>query len=203
MPYRLGKVAPHVQSAAEDLGQRFGISIIHGIGIRPSGNSDHPRGLALDFMTNSKSVGDSLAAFLQANAQKYGVKYVIWWQKIWSPDRAKDGWRKMADRGSKTANHLDHVHVSFYPMAVPAGSDDGVVIDLPDVPNPIDTAKDVYDTLSAFAKVSTWLATPSNWLRMAMMFTGSALILIAIVSWDKVSTTVKNGVNSGRIASRS
>ncbi|MDQ1640746.1 MAG: hypothetical protein QOJ90_97, partial [Actinomycetota bacterium] len=28
--------------------------------------------------------------------------------------RSSEGWRPMADRGSTTANHYDHVHVSVY-----------------------------------------------------------------------------------------
>jgi hypothetical protein len=38
------------------------------------------------------------------------VKYIIWRQRIWYPSSGT--WRGMADRGSATANHYDHVHVS-------------------------------------------------------------------------------------------
>ncbi|MEP7157788.1 MAG: SH3 domain-containing protein, partial [Chloroflexota bacterium] len=37
-----------------------------------------------------------------------------WSQRIWSVQRSSEGWRPMADRGSTTANHYDHVHVSVY-----------------------------------------------------------------------------------------
>jgi hypothetical protein len=39
---------------------------------------------------------------------------VIYAQKIWSVKRGGEGWRGMSDRGSVTANHYDHVHVSTY-----------------------------------------------------------------------------------------
>ena len=33
---------------------------------------------------------------------------------IWSVERGGEGWRGMSDRGSTTANHYDHVHVTTY-----------------------------------------------------------------------------------------
>jgi hypothetical protein len=39
---------------------------------------------------------------------------VIWSQHIWTVQRSSEGWRAMPDRGSTTANHYDHVHVSVY-----------------------------------------------------------------------------------------
>lgn len=79
--------------------------------------SDHHTGRAVDVMlskwsTTDKAVGDAIAAHFQANASSYDVKYIIWRQRIWSVERSAEGWRAMADRGSNTANHYDHVHVS-------------------------------------------------------------------------------------------
>jgi hypothetical protein len=39
---------------------------------------------------------------------------VIYRQHIWTVQRSSEGWRPMSDRGSPTANHMDHVHVSVY-----------------------------------------------------------------------------------------
>jgi hypothetical protein len=39
---------------------------------------------------------------------------VIYHQQIWTVQRSSEGWRSMSDRGSPTANHMDHVHVSVY-----------------------------------------------------------------------------------------
>ena len=39
---------------------------------------------------------------------------VLYSQKIWTVQRSSEGWRSFSDRGSTTANHYDHVHVSVY-----------------------------------------------------------------------------------------
>ena len=52
--------------------------------------------------------------FVRANYAELGVSYIIYSQQIWSVDRAGEGWRGMSDRGSTTANHYDHVHVTTY-----------------------------------------------------------------------------------------
>jgi hypothetical protein len=41
-----------------------------------------------------------------------GVTYVIYEQKIWQAGNPTSEWKVMPDRGSATANHYDHVHVS-------------------------------------------------------------------------------------------
>ena len=82
-------------------------------GVRSGSDAqDHGTGHALDLMTSDKATGDEIAAYLQAHASELGIKYVIWRQHIWSVQRSGEGWRAMADRGSATANHYDHVHVS-------------------------------------------------------------------------------------------
>ncbi|MCU0282425.1 MAG: SH3 domain-containing protein [Candidatus Nanopelagicales bacterium] len=75
------------------------------------GGGNHGSGRALDIMV-SGGTGDAVAAFVRANAGALGVTEVIWAQRIWTTQRAGDGWRGMSDRGSATANHYDHVHVS-------------------------------------------------------------------------------------------
>ena len=82
-------------------------------GVRSGSDAqDHGTGHALDLMTSDKATGDEIAAYLQAHASELGIKYVIWRQHIWSVQRSGEGWRAMADRGSATSNHYDHVHVS-------------------------------------------------------------------------------------------
>ena len=46
--------------------------------------------------------------------RQLGIEYIIYSQKIWSVERGGEGWRWMSDRGSTTANHYDHVHVTVY-----------------------------------------------------------------------------------------
>ena len=104
------KVQPHVQALANKVEAQFGLD--HFLTYAGHG-SETPRrpDLALDIFAN-KEVGDRLAAWLVENIGPLGIDYVIWWQRIYNPEVAKR-WRDMADRGGTTANHKDHVHVSF------------------------------------------------------------------------------------------
>lgn len=74
-----------------------------------AGAGEHGTGHAVDIMITSSAQGDAIAAFVQANVSTFNVKYVIWRQRYWEPGEA---WRPMDDRGSATANHMDHVHVT-------------------------------------------------------------------------------------------
>lgn len=77
-------------------------------------HGEHSSGKALDIMTGDRQLGDSIAAYLQAHAGQLDIFDILWWHRIWTTQRAGDGWRTFADRGSATANHMDHVHVSVY-----------------------------------------------------------------------------------------
>ena len=79
-------------------------------GIRAN-STNHAAGRALDIMVTG-STGDAIAQYVRANAGSLGVTEVIWEQRIWTTQRAGEGWRMMEDRGSATDNHFDHVHVS-------------------------------------------------------------------------------------------
>ena len=76
-------------------------------------DGEHAQGLAIDIMV-SGSRGWEVAEFVRANYAELGVNYVMYSQKIWSVDRSSEGWRYVEDRGSITANHYDHVHVTTY-----------------------------------------------------------------------------------------
>ncbi len=101
---------PHVRRTADQLACDFGIRTVGG---HRRSAGDHGRGLAVDFMTVNTAQGDRLAAQARANASRYGIQYVMWNHRIWSAGRADEGWRWVPDRGDRTANHMDHVHVSF------------------------------------------------------------------------------------------
>jgi hypothetical protein len=79
-------------------------------GYRPGDPLDHGTGHAVDIMC-STAEGNEIASFLQAHAGELNIKYLIWRQRIWYPGGS---WEGMADRGSATANHYDHVHVSVF-----------------------------------------------------------------------------------------
>lgn len=74
-------------------------------------DGEHSQGRAIDVMVSGQK-GWDIANYLRANASAFGIDYLIYAQKIWSVERAGEGWRGMSDRGSATANHYDHVHVT-------------------------------------------------------------------------------------------
>lgn len=80
------------------------------IGGRRDSADEHGTGQAVDFMTANAAQGDAIAAYIQANVGEFNVKYLIWQQRYWAPG---EGWSMMEDRGSPTANHYDHVHVTL------------------------------------------------------------------------------------------
>jgi hypothetical protein len=103
-------LTPWTRAMRDDVSGRFpGLTV--GCYRAAEDGGEHPRGRACDFMADPVT-GDALAAYVLASAARLHVLYVIWEQHIWSPER---GWRAMADRGSPTANHMDHVHVSVRP----------------------------------------------------------------------------------------
>jgi hypothetical protein len=91
-------------------------------GCKSGGRSEHKEGRALDWHMSAKKAKDRkqvarAVKWITANhgevARRLGLMYVIWNQRIWSTYYPELGWRKMADRGSVTANHKDHVHISL------------------------------------------------------------------------------------------
>lgn len=77
-------------------------------------HGEHSTGRAIDIMTSDVGLGTAIAEFLRANAAELNLYNVIWRQRIFTQERGGEGWRSMSDRGSATANHYDHVHVSVY-----------------------------------------------------------------------------------------
>ena len=76
-------------------------------------DGEHSQGRAVDIMI-SGDTGWKVAEMLRANHAALGIEYLIYSQKIWSVERGGEGWRGMSNRGSTTANHYDHVHVTVY-----------------------------------------------------------------------------------------
>ena len=88
-----------------------------------SGGAEHGTGRAIDFMIrNSPAVGDEVAEYLWVNRERFGLIHLIWQQSIRSTVTQPGVWRKMADRGSSTENHRDHVHAYFNGKAVSSSS---------------------------------------------------------------------------------
>jgi len=104
----LGRVRPWVRTAAQFLSCLYGEPRLIGVASRGRSYSDHPSGLAVDFMVRGND-GNRLAECALRNRTALGIDYVIWKQRV----NYGGGWERMADRGGVTANHYDHVHVSF------------------------------------------------------------------------------------------
>jgi hypothetical protein len=110
-----GGVADSVQTVANALECVFPGHDVGGVGSRGNA-SDHPGGYAVDFMTDSGSgSGDAIAECVMDHQDALGVSYAIWNQRI----NTGSGWKAMEDRGGRTANHEDHVHISFERGASP------------------------------------------------------------------------------------
>jgi hypothetical protein len=77
------------------------------------GDGEHAEGLAVDIMVSGDR-GWQVAEFVRAHYSELGVSYIMYSQRIWSVERSSEGWRYVEDRGSATANHYDHVHVTTY-----------------------------------------------------------------------------------------
>ncbi len=110
---RGGTVRPHVQAFADAVSEATGAA-----SFGTYNGHDPSIDLALDIFVpvNSRTLGDAICAFALANLERFGTDYVIYRQRIYNPEVA-GYWRDMADRGSPTQNHFDHVHVSFEPTA--------------------------------------------------------------------------------------
>ena len=59
-------------------------------GVRADALPDHPSGHAVDIMVGTLALGDSIAADVRRQGERFGVKYVLW----------------------RVANHFNHVHVT-------------------------------------------------------------------------------------------
>ena len=114
-------ITPRMRQVKDEVNRRFGPFVDIGC-FRAEACGEHPLGRACDFMLSSGGVmpsrgqgaaGLQIAAWAQANASRLGIMYIIYRQRIWDIRMASAGWVPMADRGSITANHFDHVHISF------------------------------------------------------------------------------------------
>ncbi|MGV8910864.1 MAG: SH3 domain-containing protein [Propionicimonas sp.] len=114
----LNKLEPYGKAAVVAVRAEFPkIKTIYGWRSSSSYSSDHPNGRATDNMIpdykSNKALGDALAAWVIANGKRLHVTYLIWRQRSYTISRGT--WKNMANRGSDTANHMNHVHISFEP----------------------------------------------------------------------------------------
>ncbi|MFO6453388.1 MULTISPECIES: M23 family metallopeptidase [unclassified Aeromicrobium] len=126
-PTTSGRITARTAHVLQQVKQRFpGSSWACWRPGNPSAN-DHTAGRACDGTfgnaIGTRATGQALDSgwrttnWLQANAERLGVEYLIWQGRIWSVRRAAEGWRPydgggMFDPRSVTGGHYDHVHVT-------------------------------------------------------------------------------------------
>jgi hypothetical protein len=117
----MGGVTPRMLQVKTTLDTEFGPFPTIGCVRLSADPQDHATGQACDFMVTTggrmasggaQTLGDQTAAYAISHAERLGVKYVIWRQRIY--DMRNPGWRGMENRGGATANHYDHVHISVF-----------------------------------------------------------------------------------------
>ena len=113
-------LTPHTKKMKVALAKKFGIT---NFSLFRAGDDDgtghgHNTGMAVDFMVYADSAkGDQLAEYLTKHMDELGIYYIIWKQRFYMAQQNIYGpantWNMMPNRGGVTANHYDHVHVSF------------------------------------------------------------------------------------------
>lgn len=113
-------LTPHTKKMKVALAKKFGITSFSLFRAGDDDGTDHGHnsGMAVDFMVPVNSAqGDQLAEYLTKHMDELGVYYIIWKQRFYMPQQNIYGpantWNIMPNRGGVTANHYDHVHVSF------------------------------------------------------------------------------------------
>lgn len=173
MAYVLGAVKQHVKDAANYFGPKHGFTVVYGyraVGSVPG--SDHPKGLALDFMTSNKQKGDVLVQDLIANAGAWNITYIIWWRRIWQ----NGSWSSY----SGPSPHTNHVHVSF---GASRGSGQTVQTSYGGL-------GEIDDVLKQTDRLAQWATNPGSWKRLAIFVIGAILVVRALIALSGVSVNV-------------
>lgn len=126
-------IAVEVVEAAAKAGYPLGVLWGYSAASAAAGG-EHGTGRALDFMVTwapalntselRKAAGDFIADYLWQHRERLDLQHEIWWQRIRSTTNTPGVWRDLADRGSATQNHYDHVHAYFngrYAQLIPQG----------------------------------------------------------------------------------
>ena len=113
-------VKPHVQKWVDALDEYMGGGL--SFGTYPGHSPPEGPTQAVDTFTEDSlsgyAVQDKICAFAMddgyANVKLYGIRYIIRRHCIWNIERAGEGWRDQGVTGNRTADHMDHVHMTFY-----------------------------------------------------------------------------------------
>jgi hypothetical protein len=102
--------SPWLQKMCDDIQRDLGITSFgtyYGHDVSPEVSVD----IFVPMVHNDdeSSLGDRCANWIIKHGRRYGRRYLIWWQRLWN-EQVLAAWRWMADRGSNTQNHKDHLH---------------------------------------------------------------------------------------------
>lgn len=95
-------------------------------GVRPDALKWHPNGMAIDVMIpnyqtpEGKELGDRIAAFALANADRLSLNHVIWRRIIYDHGGKPS---LMPNLGGDDANHYTHVHIATDGGGYPTGGE--------------------------------------------------------------------------------
>lgn len=123
------------------------------------------------------TLGNQVVAYLIANIDRFGIDYIIWRQRIFNPEIAPY-WRTMTHTGDPTADHYDHVHVSFTytgPIISPPA---------PEPPEEEDLTGEEANTLRFCAQVLTELKRPFEKAGNGDFFAGLEKFAELLEGWD-------------------
>jgi hypothetical protein len=122
-PYATGYITPRTAHAVTQA-KKAGFNIFVECYSPGEDGGQHPRGRACDFAVDpnctycnaatgaNRTYGDDLADFFVFNAERLGVLYVIWYQRIWLASTGR--WKPYTGgHGDPSSNHTNHVHVSI------------------------------------------------------------------------------------------
>lgn len=131
--YHLQWVKKTTQKVAYEIGSKYNLKTIYGWRdpkvekIEPGG---HPAGNSVDFMISDMPDGEALGHkiaddLISRQGKEMQIREIIYRQHMWLPSTKT--WKLMEDRGSPTANHMDHVHLSIVgdTTPIPAGGPAG------------------------------------------------------------------------------
>ena len=190
------QLKPHVKASANIICAQFLVPSAGGW--RASDPyPDHPSGLAVDYMVPLET-GNLIKAFLHQHWDDHNVQYYIWQQRYHGSKTDVAG-NLMEDRGSPTANHKDHVHVTYKPIGKAPDDTTGAQKLEDAVTAPLDYAKAVYDALTGVVNAFSFLTKPENWKRVAWFLLGVVLASIGLFKLDapgmpKVASLAKKAV---------
>lgn len=113
-------LSPDAQRVLRCVHAHFGVRDFDGA---HPGPGDHGTGRAVDILPPDTDTGDRIVEYLRKNALAFGIDYLIWRQRTWTPDPTGVGagaWQQLPDRGSAAANRMDRIQVTVKAQSGPS-----------------------------------------------------------------------------------